>query len=204
MTADDNLFDEHNVVAGMLLEESDRGCALFGAQMIDDKLKELFECLFISESPIRKVSKGLLSGYGPLATFSAKLDFAYAAGIINNDHYRTANLIRNIRNDMAHERGPISFSHQKVHQKFRALVADGKPAEEDGDDLVEFATSSGDTKKIPRRTLQNRIAFALAVSHLCGAIEFQRRLWNASSCKSIWHFIVSRTPPSTIKSIPME
>src|SRR5713226_869092 len=98
--------DELATTAKMLLEESDRGCAVFGAQMIDDQLKVFLTTLLNRDDEYDKVLANLLHGYGPLASFSARLDVAYVMGALTSEQYQSIQIVRKIRNRMAHDRGP--------------------------------------------------------------------------------------------------
>ena len=61
----------------MLGEESDRGCVLSAAAFLDNELGKLLKSVLVQDD---KLSKVLFEGYGPLATFSARIDLAYIKG----------------------------------------------------------------------------------------------------------------------------
>jgi hypothetical protein len=50
----------------------------------------------------------------PLSSFSAKIEMAYALGIIANELRLTLHLIREIRNKFAHEIEALTFDHHEV------------------------------------------------------------------------------------------
>lgn len=52
----------------------------------------------------------LFNGYGPLSTFSAKIDVAFAIGVLSATEHADLHRIRRIRNEFAHELKPLSFS----------------------------------------------------------------------------------------------
>lgn len=92
-------------------DETDRGAALVGAVMIDDRLEHTLRG-FMVES---KISEELLEGaFAPLSSFSARIKMSYALGLINDYEFHNCELIRRIRNKFAHEGHGISFATQQV------------------------------------------------------------------------------------------
>jgi hypothetical protein len=62
----------------------------------------------------------LFDGYGPLSSFSAKIEVAFALGFITEMERRYLHAIRDIRNQFAHSTNPnLSFDHDEI----RALCA---------------------------------------------------------------------------------
>ena len=55
----------------VLRAESDRGCALVAASMLDGTVEMLLRCFFLDE---RKIVDDLLAPGRPLATFSSRVD----------------------------------------------------------------------------------------------------------------------------------
>jgi hypothetical protein len=57
----------------------------------------------------------LFEAYGPLASFSAKIDVGFALGFITESERRTLHTIRQIRNEFAHSDDPkLSFDHDAM------------------------------------------------------------------------------------------
>jgi len=102
--------DEANVFSKQLMGESDRGAALVGAAYLDELLARLFKAKLFDQ----KISEELLSGYGPLSSFSARINMAYCLGWIGPETYRDLNLLRKIRNEFAHAHAPVTFAHPGV------------------------------------------------------------------------------------------
>jgi DNA-binding MltR family transcriptional regulator len=50
----------------------------------------------------------LFENYGPLSTFSAKIDIAYALSLFDANMHHDLSVIRKIRNTFAHPSGPIN------------------------------------------------------------------------------------------------
>lgn len=53
----------------------------------------------------------LFTGYGPLASFSAKIDMTFALGLIGAEQRKTLNHVRHIRNAFAHADEMLHFNH---------------------------------------------------------------------------------------------
>ena len=52
----------------------------------------------------------LFDGYGPIASFSAQIDLAYALGLIDKDIFDELKVIKEIRNEFAHATRVLNFS----------------------------------------------------------------------------------------------
>jgi hypothetical protein len=67
-------------------------------------------------------SKSIFRGYGPLSTFSARIDLAYAFALIDEETHHDLHVIRDVRNNFAHppegEDFP-TFESEKVLQMCR-------------------------------------------------------------------------------------
>jgi hypothetical protein len=64
----------------------------------------------------------LFGSYGPVATFAAKIDMAYALGITMEAIHVELNKIRKIRNVFAHTRGPVSLDTEPIKSIFYKLA----------------------------------------------------------------------------------
>ena len=85
--------------AEQLLAETDRGVVLSSASLLETCLGELIGA-FLSDSP---ESRRLLDGpSGGLSTFSARIDAAFALGLIQEDELHDLQIVRRIRNRFAH------------------------------------------------------------------------------------------------------
>jgi DNA-binding MltR family transcriptional regulator len=109
--------DEANVFMKQLMEESDRGAALAGIAYLDELLGRLFKAQMLTE----KVSEELFGRFGPLSSFSSRIDVAYCLGWIGPETYRDLNLLRKIRNDFAHAHEPVTFSDAAVQSRCSEL-----------------------------------------------------------------------------------
>lgn len=110
-----------------LMEESDRGAVLVGASHIDQYLKKLFEAVAPSELG-KKQRKSLLDYPGPLSSFAARTEVAYATRLIDQNLYRALHSLRRIRNDVAHH--PTTFRLREQTDRIREMykLGPGMPA----------------------------------------------------------------------------
>lgn len=161
--------DRATSVAQTLLQESDRGCVIFGAAILEGDLEALLRAFCRNdEASVKQVVDPLFHTYAPLATFSAKIQIAFPLRLITHDLRRQMDVVRRMRNDFAHEAGPMTFESRGCQDRLRLLIADGKPK----------APAPGDGEPVPgmggttKRKLINRIAFVLAVSGMSARIAF--------------------------------
>lgn len=108
-------------IKASLEHESDRGCVIFGAALIDESLEHLLRAHFRQAPDDAKLINSLFRGYAPLATFSAKLQLAYAFGIVSRQLQQMIELVRRLRNEFAHESGPLTFRDQRCADRLELL-----------------------------------------------------------------------------------
>jgi mannitol operon repressor len=82
-----------------LQAESDRGLALVGASVIDDKLAASVKA-FLAESKV--VPRLVDDANAPLGTFSSRVNACLSLGLIDQFEYDEITLIRKVRNEFAH------------------------------------------------------------------------------------------------------
>lgn len=100
-----------------LRNESDRACAVLGAAVLDRIVGDLLRAAMAEGTP-----KALFEGYGPLASFSARIDVCLGLGIISLDECRDLHLIRKIRNTFAHEMDhTLTFTSKPVADRIAEL-----------------------------------------------------------------------------------
>lgn len=83
----------------VLSEESDRGAVLVTASMLDDVLLSLISARLVEGRSAKKLIEGFNA---PLGTFSARIAAARAIGIISEEWRRELDLLRDVRNSLAH------------------------------------------------------------------------------------------------------
>ncbi|MGH1460743.1 MAG: MltR family transcriptional regulator [Neptuniibacter sp.] len=97
-------------------EESDRACAVLGAALLDARLEGLFRSRF------KHGADELLSNSGPLGTFSARSQLAFALDWIDANVFHDLNVIRKIRNEFAHSFDhELSFTDQSIEDRCKNL-----------------------------------------------------------------------------------
>ncbi len=101
-----------------LQDEPDRGCVLVGAAFLDDVLKSLLELHFVNDRP---VTAKLLRQDGVVGTFGARIELAYALGLVSSAVHDDLNIIRKIRNVCAHRHHPASFHTPEIRDRCEAL-----------------------------------------------------------------------------------
>lgn len=107
-------------------EETDRGAALVGAALIDDRLERLLKSHLLECKQSKEILNG---GNSPLGSFSARTNMAYCLGLITELEYKEIETIRKVRNEFAHKVHGLSFKDQKVNdlcQNLKANTPDGK------------------------------------------------------------------------------
>lgn len=83
--------------------ESDRGCILVSASILEDALGAvMYQLLLRCDRFSKDKKRNLLGWMGPLGTFSSRIAMAYAFGLIPSWMYECLEKIRDIRNDFAH------------------------------------------------------------------------------------------------------
>jgi hypothetical protein len=111
-----SLFDfvppEDQLIAREIGNQSDRGAAIVASAAIEDELEMALEKrLIIDPGPLKN---SLFGGYGPLASFGAKIDLGRAVGLYSSDALNDLHTIRKIRNEFAHIRHPRDFNDQRI------------------------------------------------------------------------------------------
>ena len=162
--------ERNKLVAQTLLKESDRGCVIMGAALLADALEDLLRSFF-RQSPeaVGSIIDPLFGGYAPLATFSARIQLAFAIGILPEDLRSKIEIVRRLRNEFAHAWGPIDFEDAQCADRLVLLIgaeADGSswPRARAGQVLTQ---PSSDTHQ-PNDRMVRRLALALSISEMIG------------------------------------
>lgn len=172
MGQEDYLWTEkrRREIVETLMKESDRGCAIFGAAILHDNLECLLREFFRKDArSAKQVITPLFGAYAPLATFQARIDLAYALALIPRSTFDELHVVRKLRNEFAHESGPIDFDDERCRDRLRLLIAEGKPksAQPEDSEIVDFGGH-----KLPKYQVINRVAFVIAISEISGSIRF--------------------------------
>jgi DNA-binding MltR family transcriptional regulator len=97
-----------------LVEESDRGCVLVGAAILEGRLEDIFRTVFSRNGIAKKMQDTMFDSNGPLSTFSSKIKLAYSLGFVAKEIYDDLDCIRRIRNDFAHTVNEVDFIEHSV------------------------------------------------------------------------------------------
>ena len=120
-----NLTPEEQVALRELDDLSDRAAAIVGATILearlDERLRHVMRDLAIKSG--QTLHDRMFNNSGALATFSARINIAYMCGIYNESVWRDLNLIRDLRNDFAHQTAIGSFKDQSVVARCANLKA---------------------------------------------------------------------------------
>lgn len=102
-----------------LKHESPRGIILLSLSWIDHMLEKKLAVEFHHGK--RREREALFKVGGPFHGLSAKINVAYCAGWIGDDLFHDLNLLRAIRNDLAHQIKPCSPSANEIKGRLEQL-----------------------------------------------------------------------------------
>jgi len=91
--------------------ESDRAAAVLAGAYMDNILQQLIYRFLIDDQ--KRVSS-LFKGMGPLASFFARIEVAYALGLLTIEEHEDIHIIRRIRNHFAHHIDGPKFADKSV------------------------------------------------------------------------------------------
>jgi hypothetical protein len=93
--------------------QSDRGAAIVAAAAIEELTEQVILERFIKLSSDR--TEALFRRMNaPLSSFAAKIEIAFAIGIIANELRLTLHFIRDVRNKFAHRIESLTFDHPEI------------------------------------------------------------------------------------------
>lgn len=104
-----------------LIEESDRGCVIVGASILEGYLAEDIERAFLINGLSKRYIKTSFDGNGAVGTFSSKVLIARGFGLIDDDIFHDLMVIRKLRNEFAHSPLSASFDDISVKAKIDSL-----------------------------------------------------------------------------------
>ena len=102
-----------------LKTETDRGCALIAASLLENTLALTINCHFPNYG--LEFKNQLFEGSGPLATFSAKIKVGCALAIYDQKVQKAFETVKDIRNAFAHSLKAIDFSHPTIANSCKSL-----------------------------------------------------------------------------------
>jgi Mannitol repressor. len=120
-------------LAKALDQASGRGTALLATAWLDDALDQFVRSRCLDDAAVLRF---LFENRGPLESFYSRIQVAYAFGLIGADVRNELNLIREIRNEFAHIRDPLSFSDPSIEARCKSLQVPSMVEREVNDTLA--------------------------------------------------------------------
>lgn len=148
--------EQFNAQLNEILEHTKVGAVLVIASQLEESLEKAIAYQLPNLS--KTLRARLFSGYGPLASFSAKIDMAYAMAEINSATHRDLHTVRKIRNAFAHSRTEITFRSPEVAKSVSKLSNYVANSDADG---VFLDVTFDCTSEIFRSIERGALAFAL-------------------------------------------
>lgn len=108
-------LDQINEILSGAEDWIDRGQAatvLTAISAIEDVFEDVIKSRMVVLS--KKMESRLFQGYGPLNTFAAKIDIAFALGLLSERDYADMQIIRKVRNEFAHSRAVTGFEKKEI------------------------------------------------------------------------------------------
>ena len=93
--------------------QTDTATAVVLASRVEDWLGEALKTK-MRDDLSAKLKERLFQGYGPLSTFSAKIDIAYAFSMVEPAIYNDLRAIKDIRNRFAHSKNVVHFQSAEL------------------------------------------------------------------------------------------
>jgi hypothetical protein len=125
---------------------------------------ELERALKVIMRPMRNtLYSRLFENYGPLSSFSSKIDLAYALNITTDDVHANLCIIKKIRNKFAHTTEILTLESDIIQKLYQRLKKPTEPKKNTTSDvflecvdgivsfLEEYLTSKGETDELSRR-----------------------------------------------------
>jgi DNA-binding MltR family transcriptional regulator len=118
------------------------GMVIATSAQIENVLEKLI--LVHMRSLTKKEHARLFQGYGPLSSFAAKTDIAYALKMIPKSMFDALNIIRKLRNEIAHYAEIVDLAHAKIKPHFKELSdLESQISQTDEDIFADCAYSIG-------------------------------------------------------------
>jgi hypothetical protein len=118
------------------------GTVITASAQIENVLEKLL--LTQMRTLTKKEHARLFQGYGPLSSFAAKTDIAYSLKMIPKSMCDALNILRRLRNEIAHSSEMLDLSHRKLKPIFDQLSnQEPKISTTDEDIFLDCAYSIG-------------------------------------------------------------
>lgn len=172
-----------------MFSESDRGCILIGASVLDDLLASLLQnYLKRNEHVCKQAMEPLFSGMGPLASFSSRIKLTYCLGLIKKWEFEDLERIRKIRNKAAHEFTPKTFTNKEIIQITQRLEGANHSVAAMEKFAGKIEKSKGEaTGNAGPSISKERLRFQMTVIHLAAGFD-----------------LLSKTPHDVLIHLPLD
>ncbi len=175
-----------HTIADELERETDRGCLIIGAEILNAELEALLRSvLTLDPRSVKKVVDPLFLNYAPLSSFDARIQIAFALRLIPHEIKLTLDLLRKLRNEFAHEPGPLTFTDPACKDRLRTLLSSGE---------LPLGMDESDLTRIEPGRPKLRRALAFKIIFIAGRISYYREAVTRGDHPAI---TVKRTIPST-------
>jgi DNA-binding MltR family transcriptional regulator len=175
MADEERILQRYDEFFGNLHEESDRGCVLVVAAILDKYLEVLLRAEFSQDATVvKRVINPLFKGQGPLASFWSKTQLAYSLNLIPEWMYEDLERIRELRNEFAHRYKAADFEDLAVvrlteklkgaNYAVRSLRASSNAPKH----RQSAHTSPAAVPVIPKK---ERVRFMITVSYIAGLLD---------------------------------
>lgn len=162
-----------------MFAESDRGCILIGASVLDDVLcAALKKRLGRTEHASKQAMEPLFAGMGPLSSFSARIKLAYCLGLVGQWEFEDLERIRKIRNKAAHEYTAKTFTDNEIIQMSQLLQGANHAvvAIQKHEATMDKSAPTVEEEKVNRqeqKVSKERLRFQMTVVFLAGRLDMQ-------------------------------
>ena len=184
---DVHLFEQ---VAKLLVSEDPRVIPVVASSYADERLEDMFRREIPDNVPGGR--SALLSGFGPLARLSQRIQMAFAFGWLSQDLLTELDHLRKIRNDLSHKWDPTLLA-----KRLDELIEKKQsPIEEQLGDGIRFAQGFH-TSLLPMQRFRIRVIWAL------GRLTYEARLWVPAANADInpVRALYGPTPPKMLRGI---
>lgn len=114
--------DDDKPIIAEIEKQTDRGAALIATAYLEERLLEAIKARM---NRFEEVENKLFKGLGPLASFSSKIDLGLLLGIYDLQSQKMLHIIRDIRNEFAHQPKPRDFNSRRIRDLCKNLFIKG-------------------------------------------------------------------------------
>ena len=159
--AEVKLFEQ---VAALVVSEEARIIPVIAAAYADDRLEEMFKREIPDNVPGGR--SALMSGFGPLARLSQRIQLAFAFGWLSKDLLVEFDHIRKVRNDLSHK-----WDIELLERRMKELIEEKQ---------TPFEEQLGDGLRLPENfhsSMQPQDRFRVRAIWMLGRLTYETRLW---------------------------